>query len=189
MPKGNGATSNRCRLTRVSFWSAWRSLTSTNSMGWRRRWRSSRRTRPAIRARPWPPPPSCTISCACFTRVPAARIVLPAARWWSATRWITWRRACLRSRKALDGTRCSRCASAAEEKPPRCATIYSTFAREASTACFRTGACLSFRRLNRCSKSILRSRCSHWWTALCCQPDCTNAWWTQSKSAIAKPVK
>ena len=51
MPRGSAGTSSRCRPTRGSSSSGWRSRTSTPSMGCRPPSRSSRRTRPRRRGR------------------------------------------------------------------------------------------------------------------------------------------
>ena len=83
--------SNRCRPTRASFWSAWKSRTSTRSTASRRRWRSGRKIPRAIRAPPSRRRPSCTIFCACCGPAPGGRIARTAESTWSATRWITSR--------------------------------------------------------------------------------------------------
>ena len=97
---------NRYRPTRGSFWSAWKSPTSTRSTASRRRWRSGRRIRRAIRDRRWRLRPSFTIFCGCCGRARGARIALIAEFTWSATRWIRWPQRCWRSPKDRAGTRC-----------------------------------------------------------------------------------
>ena len=50
-------------------------------------------------------------------------------------------------------------------------------------------ACSNSRRPNRCWISISRSRYSSWWIAWRSRRTCASAWWTRSRSAIAKPAK
>ena len=95
-PRVSDGTSSRCRRTRGSFSSAWRSPTSTRSTACRPRSRSSRRIRRRRRARPSGPPPRSTTTCACSGRASAARSARCAAARSSPTR-------CSRS-----PTRCSR---------------------------------------------------------------------------------
>ena len=87
MPRGSGGTSSRCRHTRGSFWSGSKSRMWTRSTGLLRPSPSSRRTRRAIRARPWPRPLRSTTICVCSMRDAARCIASIATDWSSATRW------------------------------------------------------------------------------------------------------
>ena len=77
-PRASDATSNRCRPTRGSSSSGWRSRTSTRSKACRPPSRSSRRIPPRRRGRPSAPPPRSTTICGCSGRASAARFVRSA---------------------------------------------------------------------------------------------------------------
>ena len=74
-------------------------------------------------------------------------------------------------------------------KPRHCAILCSSFAKRASTGCFREGACSSSRPRNRCWTSIFRSLYSCWWTASPLRRTCTSGWSIPSRSAIANRAR
>ena len=155
-PKASGGMSSRSPPTRASFSSAWRSPMSTKSSASRLRSRSSRRTRHAIRARRSPPPPNCTISSACCSRVSAGRTARTAStRVQRDTVDQVADAVAGDSPRARAGTRCfpverhGRHAEAPRSSVRCCG-------RRASTGCFRTAACSNSRRPNRCWISISR---------------------------------
>ena len=134
---------NRSPPTRASSWSAWKSPMWTRSTASRRQSPSGRRTRRAIRARRWPPPPSATIFCACCGRARAGRSAPTAAR---ACERDTVDQVAAQAARAARGLALVRAVSAAASTPPamRCAIICSNCARKASTGCSRAARIFEF---------------------------------------------
>ena len=180
---------NRSRLMRGSFWSAWKSRMSMRSTASRRRSRSGRRTPRGIRARPWRLRPSCTIFCGCCGRARAGPIARTAASTWSAIPWIRWPREMLAQ---PEGSRWYALFPMPRQRrtPRRCATTCSICARRASTGCFRVGKMFEFST----PESLLDVDFSKPVFVAGGPPGdlaghCASAWWTPSRSAIAKPGK
>ncbi len=189
MPRASGATWNRSRPMRGSFWSAWKSRRWTRSTASRRPSPSGRRTPPQSALHRRDLHRVLRLSAPALSRASGRRSAPTAARACARTRWM---RSAARMLRTARGLALVRAVSGAANTPDAQALRDHLFElrKKGFNRLFQSGQTVRVLHARIAARHRFRaSRCSCWWIASRSRPTCISGWSIPSKSATAKPAK